>query len=108
MLFSLYQPPLRQIINSYNITGHLYSNDTQLRFTFIPSETFRLSRPLDCLNGLRDQLTKYFLQLNADKTEVLLAALEKLYTHSGQHWASFFMLPAPASGVLFDQCHYFC
>lgn len=54
------------------------ADDIQLHFSFKPSEAFRLSKLLDCLNTIKDWMAGNFLQLNADKTEILIFAPEKV------------------------------
>ena len=77
LLFSLYLLPLGKIISHYDVAYHLYADDIQLQFAFKPSEPYKLSRLLDCLNAIRVWTTENSLQLNADKTEVLVVAPDK-------------------------------
>lgn len=63
---------LGQIINIFNIPYHL-SVDDILYFPFKPNEAYRLCRLKDYLYIIRDWTMENFLQLNTDKTEVLIA-----------------------------------
>lgn len=63
--------PLGQIINRFSIAYNLFVD-----FSYNPSESFRWARLPDYLNTIRDWTTKPFLQLSADKTEILVVAPE--------------------------------
>lgn len=76
---------LLQVISQYNVAYHLYVDDIQLRFSFKPTEPYRLSRLLDGLNAVRVWTAEHSLQLNAEKTEVLLVAPEKVVAVILQH-----------------------
>lgn len=78
LLFSLYLLHLGQMISRFDVAYYLYADDIQLHFSFKPSEAFRLSKLLDCLNTIKDWMAGNFLQLNADKTEILIFAPEKV------------------------------
>ncbi len=84
---------------------------TIIQLSFKPSEAFRLSRLLGCLDAFRDWMTSsdHSLQLNTDKTEVLVVAPEKIAPMIMQYCIS---IGPPSSatypnlcnvGVIFDQ-----
>lgn len=53
---------------------HCYANDIQLYISFKPHEITKLSILLDCINSIKDWMAENYLQLNAEKTEVLISA----------------------------------
>ena len=75
ILFSLYMLPLEQIINSFShIYYSLYADEIQLYFSLKSDEVDRQSVLNNCLNAIRIWMANHFLQLNADKTAVLIIA----------------------------------
>lgn len=71
VLFSLYMLPLRLIFEHHKISYHIYADDTQL---YLPLDSGRdsVSSLLACLNDVRKWMDENFLQLNDNKTEVIL------------------------------------
>ncbi len=73
ILFSLYLLPLSQIICQFNgISYHCYTDDIQLYVSCKPHETDKLTVLFNCLSAIKNWMACNFLQLNADKTEVLI------------------------------------
>ncbi len=60
------------IIRKYGISFHCYVDDTQLYISTRPDETSKLSKLTECVKNFKDWMTNNFLQLNSDKTEILL------------------------------------
>lgn len=64
--------PLGSILQKYNINYHCYADDLQL-YLPIKLETDSSLQPLlSCFDEIRIWMANNFLQLNTDKTEVLL------------------------------------
>ena len=75
ILFTLYMLPLGHIIRQFGaIRYNLYADDIQLYVSFNPEETNKVSVLLKCLSSIKDWMANNFLQLNEDKTEVLIVA----------------------------------
>ncbi len=79
LLVSIYMLPLGNIIRKYGISFHCYADDTQLYILKRPDETSKLSKLMECVKHVKDN---NFLQLNLDKTEILLIGPKKQYTES--------------------------
>ncbi len=72
LLFSLYMLPLGSILQKHNINYHCYADDIQLYLPIKPGNYFSLDHIFLCLNYVKTWMTKNTLQLNENKTEVLL------------------------------------
>ena len=89
ILFSIYMLPLGQIISCFkNISYQLYTDDIQLYFSFKPNELHKLSVLNNCLNAIRNWMANNFLQLNADKTEVLIFGPDNLQSAIRQNFGA--------------------
>ncbi len=71
ILFSLYLLPLRFIFESHKVSYHIYADDTQLYFP-LKSGSDSVSSLLACLEDIKNWMENNFLQLNQNKTEVIL------------------------------------
>ena len=68
--------PLGQIIRHFKgISYHCYVNDIQLYVSFKPQNIAKLSVLDNWINALKDWMADNFLQLNAEKNEILTSAL---------------------------------
>ena len=72
LLFSIYMLPLGHIIQKHNIHFHCYADDTQLYVPLTSSDPTSLASLMACLADIQCWMSHNFLQLNADKSEVLL------------------------------------
>ena len=72
LLFSIYMLPLGHIIQKHNIHFHCYADDTQLYVPLTSSDPTSLASLMACLADIQCWISHDFLQLNADKSEVLL------------------------------------
>ena len=85
LLFSLYMLPLGNIIRKHNINYHSYADDTQIYISVTPHDFSSINTLVDCINDLNIWMSRNFLKLNQDKTEVLIIGnktdRERLSTH---------------------------
>ncbi len=72
LLFSLYMLPLGKIISSFKIYYHCYADDIKLYIYFSPDRLDKLSLLQNCLASINKWMSDNFLQLNNDKTEVII------------------------------------
>ena len=73
ILFSLYSSPVAAIARKHGLTVQLYADDTQLYLAFHPVEADdALARVEACIAEIKQWMVKNKLQLNSDKTLVLL------------------------------------
>uniref|UniRef100_A0A803TU59 Reverse transcriptase domain-containing protein n=1 Tax=Anolis carolinensis TaxID=28377 RepID=A0A803TU59_ANOCA len=71
MLFNIYMKPLGEVIRSFGVRCHLYTDDTQLYYSFPPTSK-KAPWILDqCLATVMGWMRANKLKLNPDKTEVL-------------------------------------
>lgn len=106
ILFSLYMLPMGQIISSFGcISYHCYADDTQLYFSVKPDDLSNLNTLHNCLAAIKDWMSVNFLQLNSDKTEILIFGPENtaqgIFQHTGP-LAPYIKTNARNLGVIFD------
>ena len=72
-MFSLYTFPLGRIIQKYNISYHIYADDTQLYVSFPPGEQdTAVSSRNECIRDIRKWMYNNKLKLNKSKTEFVI------------------------------------
>ncbi|XP_041946065.1 uncharacterized protein LOC121707480 [Alosa sapidissima] len=72
VLFSLYMLPLGNIIRRHGIDFHSYADNTQLYLSVSPNDTSPIANLIQCIERMNTWMSNNFLQLNKDKTEVLV------------------------------------
>uniref|UniRef100_A0A3Q3N5J5 Reverse transcriptase domain-containing protein n=1 Tax=Mastacembelus armatus TaxID=205130 RepID=A0A3Q3N5J5_9TELE len=72
LLFIIYMLPLAQIMEYYNIDYHTYADDTQLYISVSSHDYSPLISLCECINQVKEWMCQNFLQLNTDKTEVIV------------------------------------
>ena len=74
LLFILYTKEIEKITEKYNFHVHLYADDSQLYFSFDPKSTDDEEQLLNlkkCFAEIKSWMSKKFLTMNDDKTEIL-------------------------------------
>ena len=81
VLFTLYTRPTGQIVRRHRYDFHLFADNYQLYVSFkikdINGDVAALARIQACVGELKAWMTQYRLQLNDDKTEVLVITIPR-------------------------------
>ena len=78
LLFTMYTTPLSSIISEYSIQHQLYADDSQLYVSFSSSDSAESMQKLQsCLAAVQTWMQTNRLELNPDKTELLLIGHKK-------------------------------
>ena len=72
LLFNLYMLPLGSVIRRHGISFHSYADDTQLYVAVSPDDTGPIDSLFNCISDIKAWMSQNFLQLNQDKTEVMV------------------------------------
>ena len=73
---NFYILPLGSIIKKHSTNFHCYVDVTQLYLSMKPYEINQLAKLQACLKDIKIQMTRNFLLLNSDKTEVIVLGLQ--------------------------------
>ncbi len=72
LLFSVYMLPLGQILQNSNVNYHSYADDTQIYLALSPDDCSPIESLCHCLEKVKNWTNQNFLQLNQEKTEVIV------------------------------------
>lgn len=76
ILFNLYMLPLGDVVRRHGISFHSYADDTQLYIAVSLGDTGPIDALFNCILDINSWMAENFLQLNQDKTEVLVIGPE--------------------------------
>ena len=77
LLFNLYMLPLGQLIRRNKVSYHNYADDTQIYVSLTAGEHGPVDSLLHCIQQISEWMQNNFLQLNADKTEIIVFGPQK-------------------------------
>ena len=73
VLLILYNQPFSDVISHHSVSHHMFADDTELYKSDFPSEAFALAPTIEsCVTDVKVWVVQNKLQLNDDKTEILL------------------------------------
>ena len=73
VLFILYTQPRSDVISHHSVSHHMFADDTELYKSDFPSEALILAQTIEsCVSDVKVWVVQNKLQLNDDKTEILL------------------------------------
>ena len=82
ILFTMYTQAIGDIVRKYEMSYHLYADDTQIYVVFKQSSLEAMSSARinmeQCISEVRSWMTRHLLKLNDDKTEFML--IQSRYT----------------------------
>ena len=69
----MYIQHLSDVVSHYSVSHHIFVDDTELYKSRFPSEVFTLAQTMEsCVSDVKVWVVQNKLQLNEDKTEILL------------------------------------
>lgn len=72
LLFNIYMLPLSQILQKKNIAYHSYADDTQIYIALSPKDYGPIDSLCQCIEQINTWMCHNFLQLNKNKTEIIV------------------------------------
>ena len=72
LLFNLYMLPLGHILKNNKIAYHNYADDTQIYIALSPNDYGPIDNLRQCIEQINSWMRYNFLQLNKDKTEIIV------------------------------------
>lgn len=93
LLFNLYMLPLGQLIQSNNVSYHNYADDTQICVSLTAGEYGPVDSLCHCIQQVSVWMQNNFLQLNSDKTEVIVFGPLKQRESVSSHLQSLSLKP---------------
>ena len=73
VIFALYTQPVSDVISHHSVSHHMFADDTELYKSDSPSEAFTLIWTIkSCISDVKVWVAENKLQLNDNKTEILL------------------------------------
>ena len=72
LLFNLYMFPLGHILKNNKIAYHNYADDTQIYIALSPNDYSPIDNLRQCIEQINSWMRQNFLQLNKDKTEIIV------------------------------------
>ncbi len=77
--------PLGNINRKYGVSFHCYDDDAQLYISSRPGETHQIEKLMECIVDIKNWMTNNFLQLNPEKTEVLIIGPKNHTSNNLEH-----------------------
>ena len=75
LFFTLYTSPLSQVISKFNVTHHLYADDTQIHLAVDSGNfDFSMEELTECLKSIYVWMNGVKLKLNPEKIEFIIKA----------------------------------
>uniref|UniRef100_A0A8C5AGY4 Reverse transcriptase domain-containing protein n=1 Tax=Gadus morhua TaxID=8049 RepID=A0A8C5AGY4_GADMO len=71
-LFNIDMLPLGQIMQNNNIDHHCYADDTQIYVSLSPNDYRPIDLLCQCIEQVKEWMCRNFLQLNEEKTEIIV------------------------------------
>ncbi|KAK7899424.1 hypothetical protein WMY93_020277 [Mugilogobius chulae] len=93
LLFNLYLLPLGQLIRNNSVCYHNYADNTQIYVSLTAGEYGPVDSLCRCIQQISVWMQNNFLQLNSDKTEVIIFGPQKQRESVSSHFQSLSLKP---------------